>query len=211
MMAVNVNKIKNEQCTGEIPIRTTRRLRRAVAESSLKRYCTLLFAKFSRKIYQTLVQFARKIACSEQHITLNSGRYQQHISRKALNKILIRVKFKIYGVLLIQLDFYITNNDKGKPRRKKPPHNYQTFKRIYTPHGNCSFVRQNDILKSLVKKKFFIYDTYEKLDKVCQFALYCSYPLGVYQITLTYFPVFSCFILSRSHLNFVLEFLVVLL
>lgn len=75
MMAVNVNKIKNEQCTGEIPIRTMRRLRRAVADSSLKRYCTLLFAKFSRKIYQTLVQFARKIACSEQHITLNSGRY----------------------------------------------------------------------------------------------------------------------------------------
>lgn len=75
MMAANVNKIKNEQCTGEIPIRTMRRLRRAVAESSLKRYCTLLFAKFSRKIYQTLVQFARKIACSEQHITLDSGRF----------------------------------------------------------------------------------------------------------------------------------------
>lgn len=35
---------------------------------------------------------------------------------------------------------------------QKTPHNYQTFKRIYTPHGNCSFVRQNDILKSLVKK-----------------------------------------------------------
>lgn len=64
---------------------------------------------------------------------------------------------------------------------KKTPHNYQTFKRIYTPHGNCSIVRQNDILKSLVKKKkVFIYDTYEKFDKVCQFALYCSYPLGVY-------------------------------
>lgn len=98
MMAVNVNKMKNEQCTGEIPIRTMRRLRRAVAESSLKRYRTLLFAKFFRKIYQTLVQFARKIACSEQHITLNSGRYQQHISRKALNKILIRVKCKVQNI-----------------------------------------------------------------------------------------------------------------
>lgn len=49
MMAVDVNKIKNEQCTGEIPIRTMRRLRRAEAYYSLKRYCALLFAKFSKK------------------------------------------------------------------------------------------------------------------------------------------------------------------
>lgn len=79
------------------------------------------------------------------------------------------MKFKIYKVELFQSDFYIVNNDRGKPKREKE-HNYipfsenfitLTFVSIYSYYF-LNKSHQNTLLEFL----YFFFSVFKVFDEI---------------------------------------------